>query len=98
LRRITDLSTEIAKSENKRLEEENAMLRGKRVHHTVNADQGMDLQVQHMLDAEAAIEEHNRKFPDAQWAGIKDLLQQFCGDCKDARVLRDAELAAEAKQ
>jgi hypothetical protein len=53
--------------------------------------------VQGLLDAEEAIEEHNRRHPEHSMADVKYMLRQFCGDCTRERATRDLELREEAQ-
>jgi len=60
--------------------------------------EGLDLVIQNLLDGEAEIEEHNRRHPEHPYADVKDVLRQMCGDCVQARAVRDQQLKEEARK
>jgi hypothetical protein len=68
LKQESTLINEIQKTENHCLEEENDMLRGKRVHHRLDLTPGLDRMSQYLQDSEAFIDLHNKRHPESPWA------------------------------
>lgn len=111
---VQDRQNDILKHDNNCLSEEIAALEGRPTHRSKQEQlddavakskafsEGMiaDLNrgAQNALDGEAAIEEHNRKHPEAPWADSKDLLRLLCGDCAKERAFRDSQLQDEARR
>jgi hypothetical protein len=107
---LAQRENDILEHDNQCLKEQIAALEGHPVHHdhpdaldTANAlserlQAGLRSNVQDMLDAEAGIEEHNRKYPELPQKDLKDILRQICGDCSKDRAFRDSQLAEEAER
>jgi hypothetical protein len=95
-RRISSMADEIGERDNKRMEEEIALLKGQRVHHQDQLLSGLHRMPQDLLDAEDFIEEHNRRHPEHSFADVKELARDLCGDCAKERAFRDSQLKEEA--
>jgi hypothetical protein len=107
---VIRLEDEVAKHDNKCLNEEIAILEGRTVepkdrvkaedHSAAVKALNNDLSrmAQGMLDAEEVIELHNRKHPESPWADLKEDLRESCGDCTKERAIRDLQLKEEAQQ
>jgi len=107
---IGKLKNEIVDHDNRCLQEQLAALEGHSVRHTKpnrakdtdallkRLSEGLDLEAQSLLDSQAAISDHNRKHPEAPWAGVEDVLRLICGDCSQQRAFRDAQLKDEAEK
>lgn len=67
LQRESDLSAQITQTENRCLQEENAMLRGEKVEHQLDLNPGLDRITANERDTETFIEEHNRRYPGLPW-------------------------------
>jgi hypothetical protein len=109
---VIRLETEIAKHDNKCLNEEIAILEGRAVgpkdrvkaedHRALAKATEKDLarMVQGMLDTEDAIEAHNRKHPGSPMAETTNnkLVRLMCGDCTQERAIRYSQLKEEAQE
>ncbi len=101
---------EILEHDNECLKEQIAILGGRPIRHAKSdplalnrsfregLHAGLDRLIQHNLDAEDMVENHNRTHPESPQASITGLLRDLCGDCKREREIRDSQLKEEAQQ
>jgi hypothetical protein len=66
-----------------------------RMQHMQNVQENLERLTQHSLDTEAFIELYNRAHPEAPQADLADLLRLECGDCLNARAIRDKAIQQE---
>lgn len=107
-KRIEELGKLVGKLEHQLVERENlcldseiAVLEGRRSKKrppleslASSLGRSMDRMIQDLLDAEDAIEEHNRKHPQAPMAQVRDLLTSLCGRCEPYRTMRQKSFEA----
>jgi len=106
---ISKLKLEVAVHDSKCLDENIAALQGHPIHHkpdslaqlrAIGKEQEDDRErlVQYLLDSDAAIEDHNRRHPEHQWAVPKFGPREICGDCTPERADRELQIKREAAE
>lgn len=102
---ILKLKKEIVVRENACLASEIALLEGR--HRSdrpklessgKSEEDNISTMIQQLLDGQDAIEEHNRKHPEAPHDDVADALRLLCGDCASERAARNSQLKEEASK